>query len=314
MEELPLEKVYEILLPLALTDLASFCQTNRQFSDVCRDQYFWQLKYKRDYGPVNFADLIHEFPDVYPDNWLLAYQYRSLTTRYANISLAERTTLDDIRQDLESGRIKLTDISPSALKLLGLWSPQQLLPQFIQAYRPANPEMTDQEFKEVMEDILESDGVHVGDKKANLIMDQIIPTTNLVGFASDNDRRTWFRADNEDEEAEAEAVIIHSNDIVTPRIITIVIDIYDSKLVGTAIRKGLPPAEYPHFEYTYTSTGSGFSLMELYQLAKESVRKYLYIARIIFSRAYYDLNNIHCNEIQYRHGKYYPQARPLRGL
>jgi hypothetical protein len=312
MEELPLEKVYEILLPLALTDLASFCQTNRQFSDVCRDQYFWQLKYKRDYGPANFADLIHEFPDVYPDNWLLAYQYRSLTTRYANIFLAERTTLADIRRNLESGRIKLIDISPSALKLLGLWSPHQLLPQFIQAYHPANPTMTEEELEEEMEDLLESDGVHVGDKSANLIMGQIIPTTDLVGFASHRDQAIWFRADNE--ETEAEAVTIQSNDIVTPRIITIVIEIYDSKLMETATRKGLSPADYPHFEYTYTSTSSGFSLMELYQLAKESVRKYLYIARIIFSRAHYDLNNIRCNEIQYRHGKYYPQAFPLRGL
>jgi hypothetical protein len=308
MLQLPLERVYQILLPLSPTDIALFCQTNQQFRDVCQDQYFWQLKYKHEYGPVNFKSLIEEFPDVYPDNWRLAYQYRSLTEKYSKIYFVYQTTLEEIRRNLETGHIQLTDVSPSALRLLGRWNPQQLLPEFIQEYQPANLGLTEEELIKAMEDFLESDGEHVGDKNLARSMGRIDAPTNLFGFTSLSAMEEWFHADTEEEEAEVAPMIIGADEIVTPRIITIVIQIYEQAFIRRATQRQLPPTEYPQFEYTYTSTGPGFTLKQLYLLSKESVRKYLYIAKMIFAQANYDLNNIGCNEIQYRNGKYYPQA------
>ena len=308
MQGLSEEKIYEILLPLPVSDIARFCQSNQRFSEVCRDQYFWRLKYQHDYGQTNFADLIREFPDVYSDNWRLANQYRHLVQEYANIHFAKRETLEDIKRDLDTGRNTPISISVSALRLLGLWNPQKLRPQFEQAYGPFDPSKTQKEIEEELEDILESDGVRVGDKNSNLILDEMLPTTDLVGFPSLMDEDIWFN------DRDVPLNIISADDIVTPRIITIAIQIYDEMYLQTAPTKGLPVDEYPGFTYVYTSTGPGFTLKELYLLAKESIRKYLYIARMIKTRAYYDLHNIRCNEIQYRDGKYYPQAFALRAL
>ena len=310
MQTFATEKIYQILLPLSLPDIAAFCRVNRQYSMVCQDPYFWRLKYENDFNagntidPNDVAALIREFPDIispdYPDNWRLAYQYRSLVQEYANINFAKRETLEEIKADLDSGEKRLIDVSASALRLLDLWNPKTLLPEFENAYGVFDADKTLEEREQEMDDVLESDGTRVGDKSSNLIFGSVVPDTDLVGFRSDLEEHMWFR--------EEETSYIQADDIVTPRIITIVVQIYQETYQNVSATRRLPLDELPQFEYVYTSTGLGFTLKELYLLAKESVKKYLYIVSLLKGRSHYNLNKIRCNQIRYRDGKYYPEA------
>lgn len=55
MNELPTERVFDILLELSYVDLMGVCGTNKLFWDICNDDGFWRRKILRDFG-LTFED------------------------------------------------------------------------------------------------------------------------------------------------------------------------------------------------------------------------------------------------------------------
>lgn len=65
----------EILLEANYTDIISFCLTNREYSKICNDEYFWMRKTFHDFGDTeeirySFNDLsqsvaIHNLREIY---------------------------------------------------------------------------------------------------------------------------------------------------------------------------------------------------------------------------------------------------------
>lgn len=67
--KLPPELQFEIALGLDDRSLQKLCRTNRYFAVLCRDEYFWQKKIKRDY-PDSYKDLRKTWKDEnYPDKF-----------------------------------------------------------------------------------------------------------------------------------------------------------------------------------------------------------------------------------------------------
>jgi len=50
MENLPVEKIIEILIELPFNDLIRTCSVNVQFNNICQSDYFWIQKIYHDYG------------------------------------------------------------------------------------------------------------------------------------------------------------------------------------------------------------------------------------------------------------------------
>lgn len=56
METLPKDIQREILLQTDIIDIYHLCQTNKQYSSMCRDNQLWEFKYRQDFGGDNLAD------------------------------------------------------------------------------------------------------------------------------------------------------------------------------------------------------------------------------------------------------------------
>ena len=50
MEQLPTEINYLILLNLPYELIINLCLTNKQYNEICIDNYFWYSKYKSDFN------------------------------------------------------------------------------------------------------------------------------------------------------------------------------------------------------------------------------------------------------------------------
>ncbi len=57
MEQLPLEKIYEIALRMDLPEIAAFCRTAKYYNEViCESDYFWQKKLQQDYPDITTTE------------------------------------------------------------------------------------------------------------------------------------------------------------------------------------------------------------------------------------------------------------------
>lgn len=50
LNNLPLPVLYQILSPLSVSDLVSFCRTSARIGSICRSRDFWNYKYVREFG------------------------------------------------------------------------------------------------------------------------------------------------------------------------------------------------------------------------------------------------------------------------
>lgn len=311
IKELPNERVYQILLPLSQAEIISFCRTNQQFADICRDQYFWRLKYFQDYGKADFITLAQEFPELLPGNWMRAYYCRTLTRQYGRLQFGYYNDLESVRHDLETGVITQADLPYSILESLGLWSREQAFHDLWNTRignvdwshpPPKYPtyDMARQSINRALDNIIQRhdenasfDPNQIGTLSQGINFEYVTPTTHLVASTpSETD--------------------IPQDRIVTPRIITIVMDPYAKIIKRIATEEhGLPADQYPSFEYTYTTTENGFTLRELIDKIGESLSKYVYITCLIYQKFSCSINNFQVNGVQYQDGKYYVECNYL---
>ena len=47
MEQLPIEKLYDVAMPMSYENIKNLCRTNKNFSAICKDDYFWYTKIKQ---------------------------------------------------------------------------------------------------------------------------------------------------------------------------------------------------------------------------------------------------------------------------
>ncbi len=69
---LPTEISLQILLKIDdLDSLAQMCQTSKQVQQICASDYFWELKYRQDYGvvPKNYQTWRVRYREKYEENW-----------------------------------------------------------------------------------------------------------------------------------------------------------------------------------------------------------------------------------------------------
>lgn len=304
LQDLDTEQLFEFLLPLDETSITAFCQSNRMYVEICRDKYFWKLKYTRDYGVTPLYTLIAEFPDVYPENWHLAYHYRTLTNRYQHIWLAQQYTPKDILDRYHEGVFKLYEITPSSLQQLGLWDETAWRGNFAREFSTEfGHDPTEQDYLDQL-DLMESDNHRIGDKHSNLILHRLIgDTTTLVGFSDRLNEEMWFNDDVDQPE-------ITANTIVTPRIIEIKINNFDARLEQFAItRRGMAPGDLPESIYTYTSLDKGFTLRGLVDNIIDAVTEYATFAHLAIPAIPNNLQRWGINDIIYENGVYLPQLR-----
>lgn len=230
--------------------------------------------------------------------------------------VGQYATLDYYRALLKVESEYARDLAPSVLKELGLWNPEILRKQVEGYYQPFDGTETEDDrlyhqqevAKEILEEEaeLEKTGLKIGHSLYNLILANIDKNSELAGFSSEGQLAKWKTSDTPRAETQ-----INPDVVITPKIITIVVDTYDFVFKRVAEEYKLPPCEFPGFEYTYVAPGAGFTLKELMLHVKESVRKYLYIAQTMWRKAYYALDNIECNKIIFQDGKYYVKTAAL---
>lgn len=299
LQDLDTTQLFELLLPLDEEAITAFCRANRMYAEVCRDKYFWRQKYIREYGQAILPAIIDEFPDVYPENWHLAYRYRTLTNKYQHIILAQQYTPEDILNRLTEGILTLDEITPSSLQQLGLWDETAWLNATAQKY-PQDDALTKEDYL----DLGESDNTRIGDKTSNLQLYWLGDQTTLVGFTDRLNEEIWFY-DEKDKIPE-----ISADTIVTPRIIKIQIDLYDGRLEAFAVqRRGMPPGSVPESIYTYVTDRSGFTLRKLVDNIIDAVKKYTVFAHLAIGAITTDLHHYGINDVLYEDGIYRPQLR-----
>lgn len=82
---LPDETIFDIALNLSPNNIANLCRTDTRFNAiVCNDNYFWENKFKRTFGDVNF----------HVDDWKSLYMNAGNVTKFLGVS--ELTTLRNI--------------------------------------------------------------------------------------------------------------------------------------------------------------------------------------------------------------------------
>lgn len=84
VEDLPIEKWFQIALELPYDQLPKFCRQNRMFADVCRDPDFWRYKLQRDFPEISIKGL----------------DRKQLKARY---QLALADVIDDDAEEVEAG-------------------------------------------------------------------------------------------------------------------------------------------------------------------------------------------------------------------
>ena len=53
---LPPETIFNIALNIPISNISFYCQVSQRFNDIiCNNEYFWRLKFFRDYWPVNYT-------------------------------------------------------------------------------------------------------------------------------------------------------------------------------------------------------------------------------------------------------------------
>lgn len=82
------EIISQILLALDYKDLMNTCQTNKDFNEVCQDNYFWKLKVEQDYGTVT---------EDKPSNITHRQQYFDLMTINNQLWAVEKGRLDILK-------------------------------------------------------------------------------------------------------------------------------------------------------------------------------------------------------------------------
>ncbi len=50
LNDFPYEILFDILLNAEPKDIANYCQTSKDASEICKDQSFWRAKLWKDYG------------------------------------------------------------------------------------------------------------------------------------------------------------------------------------------------------------------------------------------------------------------------
>ena len=258
IQVLPNEQLYQILLPLSQEDILAFCQTTKQFSQICYDQYFWRLKYEQDYGPADFVALTQEFPELLPGNWRRAYHCRNLTQKYGRLYFGYYQDIDMIRRELEAGTINEDDLTYETLELLGRWNRQQVFQDLWDEeigevdWSVPNPEyLSFEETREFINQILD-DRIKRHDERIRqrpfnrtelikgINFDQVTPDSNVdvVASLSSYDLKAQVPVDIQ----------------ATPRIIRIVVSTYDD-MFKHIIKENRNPrllVDFPSFEYTYS--------------------------------------------------------------
>lgn len=338
IQALPLERLYQILLYLSWEDLVSFCQTNRAHADIYRDSYFWRSKYHHDYGLIEFSNLMCEFPELSTGNWRRAYYCRTLTRRYREIYVKYYQDLSSIRQlinehaasqnwqaidQLLADKIITYDELPYSIQeKLGVWSREMAFQEHWDAkfgdldqahldpdhpYRDlplgqARAEINayiDVMIQEHDAEIVKLDQLKRGRLMGNLNLSLIDSSTQICGFATQVVGVSPYTTTTI-------ATEISGRAIVTPRIVQLVINIYDGLMT-----EWIPPHrrnEFLEFKYTYSTPANGFTLRELLDKIRESMKSYLYIASLIRPDLDPRLDAIAIDGINYRDGKYFVLA------
>lgn len=81
MNQLPSSVNYEILLNVPINELKYYCQRNRQANEICKSDYFWIQKFKRDFpnptinpgqkyytsGGYKYEDALEDFNELFND-------------------------------------------------------------------------------------------------------------------------------------------------------------------------------------------------------------------------------------------------------
>jgi alpha-tubulin suppressor-like RCC1 family protein len=58
LHDLPYETLFNIILDLPLSSLPNYCSTSHQANLICQDEYFWQLKFNKDFGNFSKPEFI----------------------------------------------------------------------------------------------------------------------------------------------------------------------------------------------------------------------------------------------------------------
>jgi hypothetical protein len=332
IQSLPSERLYQILLHLKWDDLIAFCRTNRTHAEIYRDQYFWRLKYRHDYGLTEFVTLQLEFPELTVGNWRRAYYCRTLTRYYREIYVGYYQDLTPIRQliknhlathNLEEIRQLVTDkvIQQHELpyviqEMLGLWNRDisfhehwnakfgdlhlaNLDPDhpyheltFAQAQAEINADIEIM-IQEHDNELKRYDQLKRSHLKRDLNLGMIGPTTQVVGLATEVIGTSPLSS--------RMVIDVSSRTIVTPRIINIIIDMYDSTMKAWIHETPLRPRDkFPEFKYTYSTPANGFTLQELIGKIRDSIQIYLYLASLIQPTLSPSLDTVTINGIEYR--------------
>ncbi len=99
MERLPTETLFRIAFNLEPQDLLSFCQTKREFSQICQDESFWREKTFRDFSVSSLLK------NSWKETYRLYFHYKILEipiifqriSPYGERALSEK----QLRSDLE---------------------------------------------------------------------------------------------------------------------------------------------------------------------------------------------------------------------
>lgn len=309
IQQLPLELLDQILMLLPGSSIQALCHTCHQFVQLFRDESFWRRKYELDYGRTSWDDLTEEFTELLPGNWRRAYYCRWLTRQYSAITPRVRVTQRMVRHELEHGSISKHDLTRSTQEALGLWNREV-----------AFQKLWDEEIKASIDD---GDWSGLNSKDSHQLLDEI--HNNVNEEINDDIRRHDETASYEIgkpiriydfTEVSRNADILGSSQsspenwisaetIITPKIITIVIDSYNREIQRLTEINGFH-RKFRGFEYTYATAKNGFTLREFFLNVKDALTRYCYMAMLMWSRKLPDdINNVEVEGIEYCKGRYH---------
>jgi hypothetical protein len=311
--QLPIELLDHIVMLLSGPTIQALSQTCPQFRSFYRDESFWRRKYERDYGRVSWNELAEEFTELLPGNWRRAYYCRWLTRRYSTITPYIKVNRHMIEHRLNEGHLRKGELTHATLQSLGLWDRQRAFQNLWDHYYgnvdwslpdPNNESMT---FDDAQADINKTLDEKIKRKEEDESICRIGQTIELSDF---NDLHPESDVVGLNDTLDPAEKWIYADTIVTPKIITFIIDPYDKSIKSLVGISDFNP-KFRLFEYTYATPTRGFTVKEFFLKARDALERYCYMCSLVWRKLYADISNISVVKFEYRLGRYYLKSYSL---
>lgn len=94
MENIPIEILFKILLPLSYYDIRKFCRGSKRLNDdICRNQHFWSMKSRQDFGdssPTSIQEYMSVAEKILGVNYCLEKSLQNGDVNYINYLITKK--------------------------------------------------------------------------------------------------------------------------------------------------------------------------------------------------------------------------------